>query len=152
MATHIVGRHVIAVGVEPDEGCLVDGDRHDEIRLGHWVGEREQAGTLLREHVGDASVGPARMRALKGDGLEELEELGVAVRDRVERARREEAVLEVPDRALDLPLVRRPARRAEGGLDVQSSGEIKEGRIEADRVTRALDNDALGVVEEPLAG
>ena len=86
------------------------------------------------------------------DLVEEVEELRVAVRDRMERPRREEAVLEVADGALDLALLLRLSHAAKRGLDVHASAEVEQRRMKAHGVTRALEDDRLRVVEEPLSG
>ena len=55
--------------------------------LGERIGQREQPRFLLVEDVGDALIGPSRMRSLVCDGREEFGELGVTVRGGMERPR-----------------------------------------------------------------
>jgi hypothetical protein len=113
--------------------------------------QREQARTLFVEHLSNGPLGPSRMRALVRGAREEVCELRVAMRDGMECACREETLLEIADGALDLSLLVRLARRAERGLHVEMSGEIEERGMEANGVAGALDDDGLGVVEEPLS-
>ena len=121
-----------------------------ESVVGKRIGQGEQARSLLVEHVDHAALGPARVRPRMRDGREELDELRVAVLHGVKRSRREEAFLEVADRALDLALLLGFSRPAERGLHVKMRGEIEQRGVEANGVARALEDDGLRVVEEPL--
>ena len=145
------GRRV-AVGVEVDEGGLVDGGGLHEVRLGERIGQGEQPRPLLGEHVDDPPLGPSRMRSGVGDLVEEDEELGVAVLQIADGARGEEALAQVADRALDLSLLLRLSHAAEPGRHAELAREREQLGVEAHGVAVTLEHDDLGIVEEPLPG
>jgi hypothetical protein len=86
------------------------------------------------------------------DGLYEFVQLTVAVGDGVKRSRREEALLEVADRALDASLLLRLPWGAEPRLHVHSRRQVEQERMKAYDITLPIDDDGLGVVEQPLTG
>ena len=104
-----------------------------------------------------ASTSATRARAIGvradvGDVVEEDEELGVAaLDDRGSCARRRSGRAGSGWRARR-PLLLRFAHAAEPRLPRRAPGELEQLRVEAHGVAVALEDDDLGVVEEPLAG
>ena len=84
----------------------------------------------------------------RSDGLALAPEarLGVEVVQVGERARGEEAVAYVADRALDAALLVAARDRHRARLEAVVRGELQQRRVEADRVAHALEHGALEVV------
>src|SRR6266545_1512911 len=121
------------------------------VGVGQRLGQREKAVALVGEHVGD---GPGRehgVRAWLRDLGKEAQELGVALGDAGDGAPGEEAVAQVADGPLDLPLVLGARDRAEARLDAHPPAQVEEHGVEAHRLAAPLQHDDLRVVEEPLA-
>src|ERR1700744_1945810 len=141
----------VAVAVEADEGGLVRGGAGHEVRRDRSVGEREQPLLLFGEDLRDGPLLLRRVLSPHGHRLQKLQERGVAALQRGDRARWEEARLEEADGPLEAALVGRCADASGPKRDVKARGELHELLLEADGMPHARCDDALGVVEEPLA-
>ena len=117
---HVTGmdaRDRVAIGVDADEALRVDLHRLDATGLGQRVRQRQQARTLVGEHLAHGTLPDRRVRSNVGDLDDELGERAIAVVDGVDDAAGEKPIAEVADRALDLAFVLRLAHGAELGLD-----------------------------------
>src|ERR1700722_2062700 len=150
-ATRGVVADRVAVTVEADEGGLVRGGAGHKVRRDRGVGEREQSLLLLGEDLRNGPVLLRRVLPPHGDRLQKLPERGVAALQGGNGARREEARLQVADGPLDTALVGRRADTSGPQRDVKARGELDELLLETDGAPHARRDDALGVVEEPLA-
>lgn len=102
----------VAVGVEADEGLAVNAGGRDEVGVGQRIGQRKQACALVAEHLADGARREHGMRARVCDVGNEAAEVDVAGGDGRNHAPREEAIAQVPDRALDASLVLGPSNGA----------------------------------------
>lgn len=91
------------------------------------------------------------MRSSHRDLIEKAQQRCVAVLDGMDRPRREEALLQVPDRPLDAPLVLRLADAAKPRLHMERGGEREQVGLVSDQVALPLEHDGLGIVEEPAS-
>src|SRR5690606_17154959 len=91
-----------------------------------------------------------RVRPCVRDLGDELRECVITVVDAVDDATGEEAIAEVADRTLDLALVPWLADGAELGLDAHRGAQREQGRVETNGGADALEDDDLGIVEQPL--
>src|SRR6185437_1353890 len=150
-ATRGVVADRVAVAVEADEGGLVRGGARHEVGRDGGAGERKQPLFLLGEDLRDGLFPLRRVLPRHRDGFQEVPERGVAALQRGDHARREEARLEEADGPLDAALVSRRADASGPKRNVKARGELDELVLEADGAAHARRDDALGVVEEPLA-
>ena len=116
------------------------------------LGERQEAGLLLGEGVGDALLAAAGHGPGVGDLGDPVGQLRVEVGHGGEGARGEERVAEEADHALDAALFIPAGHRAGLGGEVVVAGELEQARMEADVIADALEDDALQVVVEDDAG
>jgi hypothetical protein len=146
--SHVVVWNGIIVEVKARVGGLSD-LHFDALVAGEgYIGEREQPRALLGEGVRNGARGVLMEWPLRGEAVAPLQSLSVEVAEVLERARGEEAIAGVPDRALDAAFLVASCDRDRPGLEVVMRGELKEGRVKMNRVADALEDSALEIVVE----
>src|SRR4051812_20888631 len=148
----VVARYRVAIGVEVDERLRVDLDRLDACGLGEPLGECQEPCALDGEDLADGALRDRRVWPDVRDLGDELREQTIALVDAGDRAAREEAIAQVANRALDLAFVSRFSNGAELGLDAHRGAQGQERGMKPRHCADALEDDGLGIVEQPLAG
>ena len=78
-------------------------------------------------------------------------EHAISIVDAGDAATGKEPIAKVADGSLDLALVLRHADRTQLGLYAHRCAKREQGRVKPDGGADALDDDDLGIVEQPLA-
>lgn len=145
-------RDGIGVGVEPNAGRLVHLSREEPIGSRRVLGERQQPRLLVGEHLRHGPVAQDGMRSWQGNVGQEARQFAVAGLDIVDGPARQEALAHEADDPLDTPLLVTLPDGAQAWLHVVVGRHIQEIGVEANGFPLSFQDDALRVVEEPLAG
>ena len=114
--------------------------------------QRQQAGLLLGERLGDGAGGIARHPPGVGHGVAPGPELLVEIRDVAERPGREERVPEVAHGPLDAAFFPGGSDRTGAGHAVVMAAQFEEARVETDRVALPLEDGAAQIIVEEDPG
>lgn len=150
-ALDVVGRDRVDVGVEANEGGLVDEYGLDQISHRDGIWHRQKTLLFLGEAISDRALGKIGVHLLVRDFIEEDEQLTIALLDVVDVAASEESIAEEADLSFDTALFVAPVGAAEAQLHVHRAAKTKQQGMKSGGVTVPFEHDNLGVVEEPLA-
>src|SRR5258708_39561103 len=105
---------------------------------------------LLGQAIDDRALGKAGVSMLVRGGVDEGQQLAVALLDVVDVAAGEEAFTKETNLPLDASFLVSPVRAAQAQLHVQGAAEVEQQGMETSGIAVALEHDNLGIVEEPL--
>ena len=148
----MIWRYRIDVGVEASESGLVDAHRRNQVGGEHRTRQRKQSLLFLDQTVGDRALGKIGVMLLVGDGVDESQQVAIALLDSVNVTASEKAVAQKTDLALHSTFLIASVRSAQSQLDVHGAAEVEEQGMEASHVAVSLKHDNFGIIEEPLAG
>ena len=135
-AAHVGVGDGVVVQVEAHVGGLAGAHRQALLAGKGLRRQGEQSRLLLLEAGPDAAVAIFRTGPLGGLARAPLERLGVQVGHVGEAPGGEEALANKADRALDAALLIAAGHRHGARLEVIPGGELKQRRVEADRIVR----------------